>query len=522
MTGAHTYRTNRERHSLLRGEYMTNTSEFDYKKYLQLIGKHKYQFVIVALVIMTVVVISSFFLPKRYEAKCTVFIEKSVISDLVKGIAVSPSFEDKIKVLAYAIKSRSLLLKVFNDLDLNAGKQSDAQLENMIKEFQDRTDIKLKDKEGLFMISFVDKDPRLARDYVNALVRRYIEENLSSKRQDSYDATKFLGEQISTVKQKFEEAEAKLNSFKREKSALLGQSEEMVVREIGDAQQRIDDVTIKRRQLESLLNLTKKNDPLKARLSALQKKQEEMRLVYTDNYPEIMALNSEIAAIREQMQAGRSNVDLSTFPSLEQEKITMELNSLREVEMNQRRIIASKQILLRSIPAVRTSYDELERERNTQKNLYEQLMGRYGQSEVSKQMEVQDKSTTFRIVDPAVMPVKPINSPRLVRILVGILGGLVCSFGLLVLRDYLDRSVRSVESLKALGVEVLAVVPKIEDTLALQTVRKKDYWFYGLSGTYFMLILATIPLMFMGDVSINLFNYAGIKENLVRLSNLRF
>ncbi|MDA8424028.1 MAG: Wzz/FepE/Etk N-terminal domain-containing protein, partial [Nitrospiraceae bacterium] len=199
---------------------MTNTSEFDYKKYLQLIGKHKYQFVIVALVIMTVVVISSFFLPKRYEAKCTVFIEKSVISDLVKGIAVSPSFEDKIKVLAYAIKSRSLLLKVFNDLDLNAGKQSDAQLENMIKEFQDRTDIKLKDKEGLFMISFVDKDPRLARDYVNALVRRYIEENLSSKRQDSYDATKFLGEQISTVKQKFEEAEAKLNSFKREKSAL--------------------------------------------------------------------------------------------------------------------------------------------------------------------------------------------------------------------------------------------------------------------------------------------------------------
>lgn len=501
---------------------MTNASEFDYKKYLQLITKHKYQFVIVALVIMTGVVISSFFLPKRYEAKCTVFIEKNVISELVKGIAVSPSFDDKVRVLAYAIKSRSMLLKVFNDLDMNAGKLNDAQVENMIKHFQERTDIKLKDREGLFMISFVDKDPRLARDYVNTLVRRYIEENLSSKRQDSYNATKFLGEQITTVKQKFDETEARLNTFKREKGGLLGQSEEMVLRDIGDAQQRIDDVMIKRRQLEGMLNLSKKSDPLKAKLVALQKKQEEMRLVYTDNYPEIMAVTNEIAAIKEQIQAGRATLDLAAFPSFEQEKIVMELNSLREIERNQRRFIASKQGLLRSIPAVKTAYDELERERMTQKNLYEQLMSRYGQSEVSKQMEVQDKSTTFRIVDPAVMPIKPINSPRYIRILIGILGGLVCSFGLLVLRDYLDRSVRSVESLKSLGTHVLAIVPKIENSVELQAVRTKDYWFYGLSGTYFLLVLATIPIGITQDISIDLFSASVIKENLMRLSNLKF
>ena len=106
---------------------MEETSEYDYKKYLQLISKKKYLFVMLALAIMTTVAVASYLLPERYEAKCTVFIEKSVISDLVKGIAITPSFEDKIKVLAYAIKSRSLLLNVFNDLDLNANPNSGQQ-----------------------------------------------------------------------------------------------------------------------------------------------------------------------------------------------------------------------------------------------------------------------------------------------------------------------------------------------------------------------------------------------------------
>ena len=118
---------------------MSTTNEFDYKKYLILIGKNKKLFVITALVIMTVITSVSYFLPRKYEANSTVFIEKSVISDLVKGIAVTPSMEDKIKVLNYAITSRTLLLKVIDDLDLNVNKQNDAQLEELVAKFQKNT-----------------------------------------------------------------------------------------------------------------------------------------------------------------------------------------------------------------------------------------------------------------------------------------------------------------------------------------------------------------------------------------------
>lgn len=498
---------------------MNHTDDFDYKKYLKLVSKKKYLFVILALLIMTGVVITSYLLPERYEAKCTVFIEKSVISELVKGIAITPSFDDKLKVLAYTLKSRTLLLKVFDDLDLNVNKQNNGQLEQMVREFQANTDIRLKDKEGFFTITFNSENPRLARDYVNTLARRYIEENITSKREESYGATNFLAEQITTVKAKFEEADTRANSYKRDNGGVLAQSEGALLAEIGFAQQKIDELSIKRHQLESMQSHARKNDPLKAKLAVLQKKQQELGLVYTDNHPEVAEINNQIADIKQQLQSGSSaRAVLGDGPSLEMEKISMELNSLRDAENIQRRYIASKQALLRSIPAARSGLDELEREKNSQKYLYEQLAARYGQSEVSKQMEVQDKATTFRIVDPAILPTQPYSPQRIKIILLGVIGGLAASFAFLLLLDQLDNSVRNVESLKSLGVQILAVVPTIENPIEIQALRKRDYWFYGIAGTCFLLILATIPLELMRSLSMDVFSSASIKTYLNNLA----
>lgn len=205
-------------------------------------------------------------------------------------------------------------------------------------------------------------------------------------------------------------------------------------------------------------------------------------------------------------------------PALEIQRISMDLSSLRESERNQRRFIASKQSLLRSIPAARTGLDELEREKHSQKYLYEQLVARYEQSEVSKQMEVQDKATTFRIVDPAILPTQPFSPNRVKIILLGVAGALVASFAFLVLLDSLDKSVRNIDSLKSLGVQILAVVPTIDNPIELQALRKRDYWFYGIAGICFLLILATVPLELMRSLSIDVFSTAEIKTQLKNLT----
>ena len=451
------------------------SSEFNYKQYLSLVKKWKLQAVIAALLVMTGAVVASYLLPEKYEAQSTVFIEKNVIGELVKGIAITPSREDTIKVIKYAITSRTLLLKVVNDLDLAVTRaKTDAAQEELIRTLQKNIDVKVKDN-NLFIISFTDTNARVARDFVNALVQRYIEENLSAMRKESYGATEFLTEQIGTVKEKLVQAETDLNKFKAEKGGVINIDEAKLFEEINLAQQKLYDLQLRRRQLEGSKPVARMAaDPLQARLTVLQKNLEELRVEYTDSYPGVIKVKNDIAALREQIN-GRHG-DLSTLPESEEVgKVQAELSALRISEASLQRYISTNQALLKGIPTAKAGLEKLEMEKQSRKELYDKLLSRQGQSEMSQQMEVQDKTTTFRIIDPAVIPTFPSSPNRVKLILFGILAGLAAGIGIALFLDNLDHSVKSVETLKKIGFPVLASIPTIQDPAEVNSTEKKRH-----------------------------------------------
>ncbi len=122
------------------------------------------------------------------------------------------------------------------------------------------------------------------------------------------------------------------------------------------------------------------------------------------------------------------------------------------------------------------------------------MLSRQGQSEVSKQMEVQDKSTVFRVVDPAVLPIKPVSPNRKKLILLGILAGIGGGIGLIILKDQMDDTVKNVDMAKQFGLPVLAVIPRIEDPQQLELQARKDVKIYAGAGLYFSVILALLVL----------------------------
>ncbi len=462
-------------------------SEFDYKKYLELIVRRKELFVKLALLIMTLAIVVSYVLPKKYEASSTVFIEKNVISDLVKGITVTPSMEDTIKVLTYAITSRTLLNKAAENLDMTVTRRGRVNPEELYKTLQKNTVVKVKDK-NLFTISYTDGDPRMARDFVNTLVRLYIEENTSSKRGESYDATKFLGEQIDTFKEKLVKAEQELNNFKRDKGGVIAVDEAKLFEEINISQQKLYDLELRRRQLEGMRTVTRKSgDPLQSRLSALQKRLDELRVEYTDSYPEVIKIKGDMDTIRQQLRT--RGTTYQPLDPQELDKIDSEVAAIRASESSLRRYIATNQSLLRSLPSAKANLERLESERENQKKIYDELYARHGQSEVSKQMEVQDKSTTFRVVDPAILPLKPASPNRLRIMLLGFVAGLAGSFGILFLLDQMDGTVKDVDFLKEFGVPVLAVISRIRVPSELDRQRRRTKRLCIYAGAYFLFLL---------------------------------
>ena len=268
-----------------------------------------------------------------------------------------------------------------------------------------------------------------------------------------------------------------------------------MLKDINDSQQRLDELRIRQTQLETALaGLSKVNSP-QSNMPALQKRLQELQLQYTESYPEIIRLKDDIRNLEEQMKSGQGAGKPVDTP--EYAKLASELKAIRQAAANLSSSIARNRGLLQSIPAARATLEDLEREKNTQKSLYEAMLARQGQSEVSKQMEVQDKSTVFRIVDPAVLPIKPVSPDRALIILLGILAGLGGGVGIVHLKDQMDSSIKNVEMVKQLGLSVLAVIPRIENPQQHALTARADRRLYLAAGCYFILILALLILEFV-------------------------
>jgi polysaccharide chain length determinant protein (PEP-CTERM system associated) len=469
------------------------TKEFDYRMYLDLLLRRKRLFILIALLIMTGGVIYSYSLPKIYEAKSTVFIEKNVISELVKGIAVTPSMEQTIKVLTYALTSRTILSKVVNELDMNAKKHSDSELENILLRINRNISVKVKDN-NLFIITYKDTNPKIARDFVNTLVTTYIEQNISSKREESYGAIKFFSDQIGTVKEKLDKADEELSRFKAQQGGVVNIDEAKLFQEINSSEQKLQDIQLRRRHLEGLKPVTRReSDPLHAQLLSLQKRQDELRNQFNDNYPELIRIRGEIDSLKQQI-AKRPAASVGNADPQEVAKIEAELSALKLTEESLRRYIAKNQSLMRQIPTVKAELEKMDVDKKKQKELYDQLLSRQGQSEVSKQMEVQDKTTTFRIVDPAVLPVKPVSPNRVRIILMAIVAGIGAAYGILFGLDQLRSTIKSTEMLKPYGLPVLAVIPRIPDFAQEVKRQKVDRIIYAMSSFYFLFILSFLAI----------------------------
>ncbi|WP_051361200.1 XrtA system polysaccharide chain length determinant [Desulfuromonas sp. TF] len=475
-------------------------------KYLQIVYTRRYLCLLIALTVMTGIIAYSYSLPRKYEADSTVFIEENVIKNLVKGIAVTPEMEDRVRVLKYALVSRDIISKVLAELEIDSTTHNDSELQALITSLQERIQISVKERNGLFTVSIVDDNPRFAQGFINRLINRYLEENLSAKREESYGASRFLHEQLALQKEKLDKAEDTIIEFRKSQGIFLSRDEKSLLEDINQYQKEIvmlrlssDTLKARRQQLSGQL---KSLDPTVAifsekqvedRIATLERRLGQLLLAYTENYPEVIRVKAEIDALRQGGEKGEEGLTESRLTAvnplhqeIQQQRLTVEaeISSLVARQRLLKELIIAREGELKHIPENRKQLAVLEQERDSHRKLYEDLLARLGQSEVSKQMEIGGKTTNFRVVDPAVFPTVPV-SPDMVRmILLAIAGGLAAGVGAAIFRDFLDGSVKNVSQLQELGVEVLAVIPRVIIPQAEARRRRKDILVFSAASVY--------------------------------------
>ena len=479
-------------------------------RYLRALHRHRYLFVVVSLVVMTSIGIYSFTLPKKYSADTTVFIEKNVIDRLVKGIAVAPDINDRIRVLRYALLSRDLVTKTLEDVGSDVFLQSTAEQQTYISKLTERINLRIRGRE-LFTLSLVDPDPVFAKEFVNTLVGKYVEENISAKRDETYGANRFLKEQMETFKARLEAAEDKIIEFRKKNGIYFSVDEKATLANIRSLEEQIENIQLneetlqaRKKQIQSQLDSLPETIDMVSetaaggRLAQMQARLNNLLLKYTDNYPEVIRLKSEIDALQTRLakpdnaEKKSEQTRLTSLNPLHQElqgklfAIDAELSSLTAKKLNLKKTIAKRENDLREVPTARKELGILIQQRNSVRNIYDELLGRMSQSEVSKQMEIGNKAATFRIVDAAVLPEVPVSPNMLKMLLLAIVGGLGCGVGIVYLLESMDTKVRDVTMFEGLGVDVLAVVPSIIDPQIAKRAWRKDVLIAFLAGGYFL------------------------------------
>lgn len=474
---------------------MNHELYLEFERYVRLLLRRKRLLVLVALLAMTLGVVASYVLPKKYEAQSTVFIEQSVISDLVKGIAITPSMEAKIKVLSVSMLSRENLTQVLRILDKDLNLTTDAKREAYLDALRTRITIKLDEKRGIVFLSFVDPDPRFARDLINTMAQVYIESNTASKRDESLDATRFLSEQIDSFKKRIDAVEDEINQYKAEHGLQLAVDETIIRFEIAEAEKKLESIRARRFELETQARLMPAGGGQRDPVTDLQQQLAALLTTYTESHPRVIRLRGEIAAMKASPSRGLAG---DGGAGQTRALLSAELEANKGFEETQLRAIEDNRNLLRQIPAIRTGLNELLRKKENETLIYSQLVTRYGQSEVSKQMEMENKSMTFRIVDPAVLPTKHISPKRLLIMFGSLAAGLGAGAALIILPYLMGGAVKGLDELRALNLRVLAVLPAIPKPDEDRQRRKGDLIFLSVAALYFSALMAVVAMEALG------------------------
>ncbi len=105
-------------------------------------------------------------------------------------------------------------------------------------------------------------------------------------------------------------------------------------------------------------------------------------------------------------------------------------------------------------------YGVLQRDANTNRQMFDNLLQRAKETDVSAKLE----TSNIRVVDKAEVPRRPARPNRTLNLLLALFGGGLFAVGLAFFFEYIDNRIKSPEEIKGyLGLPFLGLVPKLSD-----------------------------------------------------------
>lgn len=230
---------------------------------------------------------------------------------------------------------------------------------------------------------------------------------------------------------------------------------------------------------------------------------------YSADHPDVLKLQREMMTIDAKLLAGGpNNVDTNAqrtpdSPAYIQQQALLgsmraDIASLRKKrEALELKLDAYTERLL-TAPGIENQYRDLLREYENSSMKYKEIKAKQLEAQLSSALESEQKGEKFTLIEPPLMPEKPVKPNRILFSFLGIFLSIAGGIGLVVLRESLDTSVKNREHLtEILGVAPLTVIPYITNPREQVTLRKQKQIAMAVSAGMIFLVVTSLHLFVM-------------------------
>lgn len=318
-------------------------------------------------------------------------------------------------------------------------------------------------------VAFESPDAELSARIANAVAEAYIEKGLDAKFALNQKAAGWLTERLAGLRSKLEQSEETLRAF-QEKEKLVGtKSFESITRgKLGgitdaliNAQGRRAEAEIRYKQIKAAQRKGQSYESLQAVLQnafVQRLKEDQVKLGRT-----VSELSERYGEKHPKMIAARSDLrEANRHLRLEVEKVVngiiRDYEAAAAQEQELKRLSQQTQSEARGHQAKEFELTKLERDVETNRQLYEVFLTRHKETNLTGDSDV----TNITIIDQATPPLVA-SKPKKRRIVaVAIMAGLFLGVLLAFLLEYLENTFRTPEDIEhKLGLPVLGVIPAL-------------------------------------------------------------
>jgi len=437
-----------------------------------------------------------FFWPKSYVTSTLLYADVSnIIQPLLKGRAVMTTM-DRSERAREVIYTRRIMEEVAKKAQLIDDMTTSDQKEKIINGLRAKTYV-VSETKNYFRIEYENELPDKSFEVLNALVNVFIEDSARQKREESYGAFKFIDAQVQTYKGQLELAERNLKDFK---ASNLDGNERSVASRISNLRNSIGELKLtlaehnnEIRQIQSQLNdeskyLLKKNrvDEYKARLSTLKAQLDQLRLSYTDSYPDVLALKArvddlqrEIVTVSDGEAVVSSGADNDLNPLYDQLRQKLAETSL-QTSTERRRLVYLENLLKEEfsrsarVAERQAESSDLTRDYDVIKQVYEEMLGRKESARLSMTLDIEGQGVSYKIQEPAIFPLFSTGLQFFHFALIGPLLGLLVPVGLVGAYVFVDPRLRSASLLASElpeEIQILGIVPHVNTPFTSRLLR---------------------------------------------------